>query len=152
MSVEDETWDRPVCEWCKRVIPYGEKRFHWHGVCMTKRFAIGDQDVHGGVGMRHGPAGFDDIVKIHGSTADSRIYSLDPSGHIEETHRWSGTCWVPSSAPHTEADSQNWSQSVSERIFQEVVSVFGLQRVTSEWEVETVDGALALTIKIKPRT
>ena len=36
MSVEDETWDRPVCEFCKKVIPYEQNRFHRTGECVKE--------------------------------------------------------------------------------------------------------------------
>lgn len=34
MSVEDETWDRPICEFCKKTIPYGAKHKHANGICI----------------------------------------------------------------------------------------------------------------------
>ena len=34
MSVEDETWDRPVCNKCGEIIPYGKKGEHKN--CITK--------------------------------------------------------------------------------------------------------------------
>lgn len=33
MSVEDETWDRPICAFCDKEIPYGEKTYHKLGLC-----------------------------------------------------------------------------------------------------------------------
>lgn len=33
MSVEDETWDRPICEFCNKEIPYGKKTEHYKGAC-----------------------------------------------------------------------------------------------------------------------
>ncbi len=37
MSIHDETWDRPICEFCKKEIPYGEKRQHRHGSCLAAK-------------------------------------------------------------------------------------------------------------------
>lgn len=45
MSVHDETWDRPICNFCEKEIPYGEKREHRNGTCVYKdppRFKMGD--------------------------------------------------------------------------------------------------------------
>jgi thymidylate synthase len=36
MSVEDETWDRPVCSHCQTEIKYGEKFKHKNGKCLTE--------------------------------------------------------------------------------------------------------------------
>ena len=33
MSIHDETWDRPICDFCKLEIPYGEKEKHRSGIC-----------------------------------------------------------------------------------------------------------------------
>jgi hypothetical protein len=35
MSVQDETWDRPVCNHCGYEIKYGEKYCHYNGDCLT---------------------------------------------------------------------------------------------------------------------
>jgi hypothetical protein len=42
MSVFDETWDRPICEFCGDSIPYGEYKKHREGVCVDelKEFEI----------------------------------------------------------------------------------------------------------------
>lgn len=37
MSVHDETHDRPICDYCKQIIPYGEKLYHYHGTCIDQR-------------------------------------------------------------------------------------------------------------------
>jgi len=34
MSVEDETWDRPICKYCHREISYGQKLTHKNGICI----------------------------------------------------------------------------------------------------------------------
>lgn len=34
MSVEDETWDRPICEFCNCKIHYGDHAFHLNGKCL----------------------------------------------------------------------------------------------------------------------
>lgn len=34
MSVEDETWDRPTCEHCLKIIRYGEHSSHIGGKCI----------------------------------------------------------------------------------------------------------------------
>ena len=39
MSVEDETWDRPSCEFCGATIPYGKKLEHGRGICRKKPLA-----------------------------------------------------------------------------------------------------------------
>lgn len=36
MSIHDETWDRPICEYCQKEIPYGQKLFHRQKRCMNK--------------------------------------------------------------------------------------------------------------------
>ncbi len=35
MSVHDETWDRPICEFCQKEIPYGEKLSHRRKECLN---------------------------------------------------------------------------------------------------------------------
>ena len=35
MSIHDETWDRPICEHCKKQIPYGEVLSHRRKECMN---------------------------------------------------------------------------------------------------------------------
>ena len=37
MSVEDETWDRPYCEFCNSKILYGEHSLHRGGVCIKSK-------------------------------------------------------------------------------------------------------------------
>lgn len=34
MSVEDETWDRPICKYCAKEIQHGEKTKHYKGKCV----------------------------------------------------------------------------------------------------------------------
>ena len=34
MSVEDESWDRSICDYCKSYIQYGQKGLHLNGVCL----------------------------------------------------------------------------------------------------------------------
>ena len=41
MSVFDETWDRPICEFCNEEILYGEKDLHRDGKCV-KKYNIND--------------------------------------------------------------------------------------------------------------
>ncbi len=46
MSVHDETWDRPICEFCNKQIPYGDKRLHRTGKCFLSNpepFANGEK-------------------------------------------------------------------------------------------------------------
>lgn len=38
MSVEDETWDRPECEFCKKIILYGDRSSHRNGDCLNLGF------------------------------------------------------------------------------------------------------------------
>lgn len=38
MSINDETWDRPICEFCQKEIPYGMAFEHIYGNCL-KDFA-----------------------------------------------------------------------------------------------------------------
>lgn len=35
MSVEDETWDRPICDFCNKTILYGKSHQHRGGICIT---------------------------------------------------------------------------------------------------------------------
>ena len=35
MSVEDETWDRPICNHCSKRILYGENAEHRDGICLA---------------------------------------------------------------------------------------------------------------------
>ena len=35
MSVEDETWDRPICDYCHKEIKYGDKSLHLDGKCIN---------------------------------------------------------------------------------------------------------------------
>ena len=37
MSVHDETWDRPICDFCKLEIPYEKKGKHRDGVCLKNK-------------------------------------------------------------------------------------------------------------------
>lgn len=34
MSIHDESWDRPVCQYCNEEIKYGEKSLHYDGKCI----------------------------------------------------------------------------------------------------------------------
>lgn len=34
MSVHDETWDRPICEFCGKEAPYGKKGDHLNKKCI----------------------------------------------------------------------------------------------------------------------
>jgi len=36
VSVEDESWDRPICKQCSQIIKYGEKSFHLSNQCKIK--------------------------------------------------------------------------------------------------------------------
>jgi len=35
MSIQDETWDRPICNFCGTEIHYGEKTCHVNGECLN---------------------------------------------------------------------------------------------------------------------
>jgi hypothetical protein len=35
MSIHDETWDRPICDFCGKEIPYGEKLSHRRKECLN---------------------------------------------------------------------------------------------------------------------
>ena len=37
MSVNDESWDRPTCEFCKKQIQYGKKSLHLEGKCLDNK-------------------------------------------------------------------------------------------------------------------
>lgn len=46
MSIQDETWDRPICEFCNKEIPYGQNSLHRTGKCATAnppKRAMGDK-------------------------------------------------------------------------------------------------------------
>ena len=42
MSVQDETFDRPVCDYCNKEIQYGEKYLHYNAQCLEKQCSIED--------------------------------------------------------------------------------------------------------------
>lgn len=37
MSVLDETWDRPICKFCSKVIIYGTSKFHKTAQCIKDK-------------------------------------------------------------------------------------------------------------------
>jgi len=38
MSVHDETWDRPLCNYCKESIRHGQKSLHSKGACLVTHY------------------------------------------------------------------------------------------------------------------
>ena len=45
MSVQDETWDRPVCNNCNQLIAYGEMHLHGPKKCGMRSVAIKNKEV-----------------------------------------------------------------------------------------------------------
>ncbi len=37
MSIHDETWDRPICEHCKKEVGYGKISFHKRKECLAPK-------------------------------------------------------------------------------------------------------------------
>ena len=45
MSVEDETWDRPTCGYCNKIIRYGEHSSHREGKCILNHIKIPESNL-----------------------------------------------------------------------------------------------------------
>lgn len=54
MSVHDETWDRPICNYCNKTIKYGEKSLHKDGNCLKNKKCARDGCNHNVAIYAHG--------------------------------------------------------------------------------------------------
>jgi len=70
MSVEDESWDRPICEHCKKPIGYGMSRQHQNGRCLKSHEDRRNQDLKDildaaiKAGIPQGPHLVSDIIAL----------------------------------------------------------------------------------------
>lgn len=74
MSVQDETWDRPICNFCKKEIPYGEKGEHLNKKCVKEDFMPRLKEIQHELKTQDNRCTSDPIFLVE---EKERIYGLD---------------------------------------------------------------------------